>query len=82
MLTIDGFGKDSGTGSLANASWSAEQVGVSKFATTDGIFERLHKGFLTYNGFEALWTILACTDYVIRHMKSIRVKELTSLTDF
>jgi hypothetical protein len=37
--TVDGFGKDPGTGCFPNATRTAEQVSVSEFIVNDGVFK-------------------------------------------
>ncbi len=59
MFAVDGLGENTGTGSLANASWTTEQIGMRQFATHDGILERLYQSLLAYNCVPVLRTVFS-----------------------
>ena len=48
VLAVDGFGEDARTGSLADATGAAEQVGVSQTVLGNRIFERGGESLLSY----------------------------------
>ena len=59
MFTVDGFGKDTGTGRFPDAPWSAEKKGLCKLVIADGIFQRVRNRLLTNHGVESNRAILA-----------------------
>ena len=69
--TVDGLGKDTRTGGLADASWSAEEVGMRQPVETDSVLQGLLQGLcqslLTNHGLEGLGTVLTRGNNVIRH---------------
>ena len=40
MFTVDGFGKNAGTGGLSNSSGAAEKIGVCQFPAFHGVLQR------------------------------------------
>ena len=60
IQTVDGLGEDSRAGSLAYASWSAEQIRVRQLALTDGVPQGFGEGMLPDYALECARTILPC----------------------
>ena len=65
--TVDGLGKDTRTGGLADASWSAEEVGMRQTVLADSVLQGLRQRLLTDHGLEGLRAVLTRGNNVIRH---------------
>ena len=50
--TVDGFGKDTGTGGLSYSAGTAEEVGMCQFTALDSILQGGGKGKLAYHCIE------------------------------
>ena len=65
--TVDGLGEDTRTGGLADASWTAEEVGMRQPVETDSVLQGLRQSLLSDHGLEGLGTVLSRGNNVIRH---------------
>jgi len=59
VQTIDGFGKNSGTGGFANASGTAKQVGVRQLVVFDRVFQRGCEGGLPDHRLKGVGAVFA-----------------------
>ena len=57
---VDGLGKDACTGGLSNASWTAEEVGMSQFSTLHRILQRRGQRALSDHRVEGHRAVLSC----------------------
>ena len=73
LQTVDGLGEDACTSGLADASRSAEEVGVCEFAALDGILQRCGYGRLSDHAAESHRTVLARRNDVFRHILWFKV---------
>ena len=60
ILTVDGFGENSGTSCLAYTPWTAEEVGMGQFTALHGILQGRGECRLSYDGIEGNRTVLTC----------------------
>ena len=71
VLTVDGLGKDTGTGGLAHASWSAEQIGMSQFAALHSILQRGGQCRLAHHRVERHGTVFSCRYDIFHTISSL-----------
>ena len=69
VQTIDGFGEDTGTGSLSHTAWTAEQVGMSQLVGSDGILQGGGQGTLAHYRIKRCRAVLPRRYDVILHKR-------------
>ena len=65
---VDGFSEDTSTGGLSNATWTAEEVGMSQFPTFYGILQCRRQCLLTYNRIEGCGSVFSRWNDVFFHI--------------
>ena len=77
VLAVDGFGENAGTGGLAHASRTAEEVGVCQFAACNSGLERVGKRILANDRGKGRRPILARrNNIVLFHVCKVNKKRL------
>ena len=69
-LTINGFGHNPGTSSLANSTRTGKQKSLCNLLIADGIFKRIGNRCLTYNGCKRCGTVFSGWNYKAVHWNS------------
>ena len=66
---VDGLREDAGTGGLADAARTAEQIGMGQLAGTNSVLERGSQRPLTHNRVKVERTIFKCRNNVFFHLE-------------